>query len=133
MWVFLEISDWTNNLSLRFVGAEIAILKLIVVSGNVTCVMSFINKVCYTSVNVEMLRYSGEIKEKFNTLLKKSMYTILLFFSHSHPLIKFSVLVNGHNKPVPREGRPPLPTPTEYLCLVRASLRSKKISTIVSI
>ncbi|KAG5313633.1 SRP14 protein, partial [Acromyrmex insinuator] len=38
---------------------------------------------------------------------------------------------NGHNKPVPRKGRPPLPTPTEYLCLVRASLRNKKITTII--
>ncbi|XP_034940019.1 signal recognition particle 14 kDa protein [Chelonus insularis] len=38
---------------------------------------------------------------------------------------------NGHNKPVPREGRAPLPKPTEYLCLVRASLRSKKISTVI--
>ncbi|XP_011697130.1 PREDICTED: signal recognition particle 14 kDa protein [Wasmannia auropunctata] len=38
---------------------------------------------------------------------------------------------NGHNKPVPRKGRPPLPTPTEYLCLVRASLRNKKISTVI--
>lgn len=41
--------------------------------------------------------------------------------------------VNGHNKPVPREGRPALPTPTEFLCLVRATLRSKKISTVVCI
>ncbi|KZC11226.1 Signal recognition particle 14 kDa protein, partial [Dufourea novaeangliae] len=38
---------------------------------------------------------------------------------------------NGYNKPVPREGRPPLPTPTEFLCLVRATLRSRKISTII--
>ncbi|XP_012535589.1 signal recognition particle 14 kDa protein [Monomorium pharaonis] len=38
---------------------------------------------------------------------------------------------NGHNKPVPREGRPPLPNPTEYLCLVRATLRNKKISTVI--
>ncbi|XP_012286918.1 signal recognition particle 14 kDa protein isoform X1 [Orussus abietinus] len=38
---------------------------------------------------------------------------------------------NGFNKPEPRKGRPPLPTPTEYLCLVRASLRSRKISTII--
>ncbi|XP_014488305.1 PREDICTED: signal recognition particle 14 kDa protein [Dinoponera quadriceps] len=38
---------------------------------------------------------------------------------------------NGYNKPVPRESRPPLPTPTEYLCLVRACLRSKKISTVI--
>ncbi|XP_076234452.1 signal recognition particle 14 isoform X1 [Calliopsis andreniformis] len=38
---------------------------------------------------------------------------------------------NGYNKPVPREGRPPLPTPTEYLCLVRAKLKSKKISTVI--
>ncbi|RLU18515.1 hypothetical protein DMN91_008872 [Ooceraea biroi] len=38
---------------------------------------------------------------------------------------------NGHNKPVPRKGRASLPTPTEYLCLVRASLRSRKISTVI--
>ncbi|XP_063981843.1 signal recognition particle 14 kDa protein [Diachasmimorpha longicaudata] len=38
---------------------------------------------------------------------------------------------NGHNKPVPREGKPPLPKPSEYLCLVRATLRSKKISTVI--
>ncbi|CAD6209201.1 GSCOCG00003778001-RA-CDS [Cotesia congregata] len=37
---------------------------------------------------------------------------------------------NGHNKPEPREGNPPLPKPTEYLCLVRAKLHSKKISTV---
>ncbi|KAH0948105.1 hypothetical protein HN011_011098 [Eciton burchellii] len=38
---------------------------------------------------------------------------------------------NGYNKPIPRKGRPTLPTPTEYLCLVRASLRSRKISTVI--
>ncbi|XP_012255353.1 signal recognition particle 14 kDa protein [Athalia rosae] len=38
---------------------------------------------------------------------------------------------DGHDKPVPRKGRPALPTPTEFLCLVRASLRSKKISTVI--
>lgn len=43
------------------------------------------------------------------------------------------VSVNGFNKPVPRKDRPPLPTPMEYLCLVRATLRNKKISTVVRI
>ncbi|KAG8036498.1 hypothetical protein G9C98_003820 [Cotesia typhae] len=38
---------------------------------------------------------------------------------------------NGHNKPEPRKGNPPLPKPTEYLCLVRAKLHSKKISTVI--
>lgn len=38
---------------------------------------------------------------------------------------------NGHNKPVPRKGMPPLPTPNEFLCLVRATLRSKKITTVI--
>ncbi|XP_015610254.1 signal recognition particle 14 kDa protein [Cephus cinctus] len=38
---------------------------------------------------------------------------------------------DGHNKPEPREGRPRLPAPSEYLCLVRASLRSKKIATVI--
>nr|XP_033339112.1 signal recognition particle 14 kDa protein isoform X2 [Megalopta genalis] len=38
---------------------------------------------------------------------------------------------NGHNKPVPRKGRPPLPTPNEFFCLVRATLKTKKISTVI--
>ncbi|KAK2584980.1 hypothetical protein KPH14_008511 [Odynerus spinipes] len=38
---------------------------------------------------------------------------------------------NGHNKPVPRKGKPPLPIPSEFLCLVRATFRSKKISTVI--
>lgn len=38
---------------------------------------------------------------------------------------------DGHNKPKPREGRPPLKEPDEYLCLIRAQYKSKKISTIV--
>ncbi|XP_015520484.1 signal recognition particle 14 kDa protein [Neodiprion pinetum] len=38
---------------------------------------------------------------------------------------------DGHEKPVPRDGRAALPAPTEYLCLVRASLRSKKIATVI--
>ncbi|XP_012243780.1 signal recognition particle 14 [Bombus vancouverensis nearcticus] len=40
---------------------------------------------------------------------------------------------NGHNKPVPRKGKPALPTPAEFLCLIRATCRSKKISTVVHI
>lgn len=40
--------------------------------------------------------------------------------------------VNGHNKPKPREGRKPLPDPSEYLCLIRAKTSSKKLSTVVS-
>lgn len=38
---------------------------------------------------------------------------------------------DGHDKPKPREGRPPLPEPQENLCLIRAKLRSKKIATVV--
>ena len=38
---------------------------------------------------------------------------------------------DGHTKPQPRKGS--LPDPTEYKCLVRASLANKKISTVVSI
>jgi len=33
---------------------------------------------------------------------------------------------DGHNKPKPREGRPPLKEPDEYLCLIRAQYKSKK-------
>lgn len=40
-------------------------------------------------------------------------------------------LGDGHQKPQPRPGRPPLPTPTEHMCLVRATSRSKKISTVI--
>ncbi|XP_037947219.1 signal recognition particle 14 kDa protein [Teleopsis dalmanni] len=38
---------------------------------------------------------------------------------------------NGHDRPIPREGKPPLPEPDTYMCLMRAQSKSKKISTIV--
>uniref|UniRef100_A0A1A9ULZ5 Signal recognition particle 14 kDa protein n=2 Tax=Glossina TaxID=44049 RepID=A0A1A9ULZ5_GLOAU len=38
---------------------------------------------------------------------------------------------NGHDRPVPREGKPPLPKPEEYMCLMRVHSKSKKISTVV--
>ncbi|PSN43885.1 Signal recognition particle 14 kDa protein [Blattella germanica] len=38
---------------------------------------------------------------------------------------------DGRTKPTPREGRKPLPEPTEYMCLMRATLRNKKITTVV--
>lgn len=39
---------------------------------------------------------------------------------------------DGHNRPQPREGRPALPVPNEFKCLIRAKSSSKKLSTIVS-
>ncbi|XP_063231281.1 signal recognition particle 14 kDa protein [Bacillus rossius redtenbacheri] len=38
---------------------------------------------------------------------------------------------DGRTKPDPRPGNKPLPEPTEYSCLMRATLRSKKIATVV--
>ncbi|KXJ71338.1 signal recognition particle 14 kDa protein [Aedes albopictus] len=38
---------------------------------------------------------------------------------------------DGHDRPKPREGNPPLPKPAEYQCLIRARSRSKKLSTVV--
>lgn len=38
---------------------------------------------------------------------------------------------DGHDKPKPREGKPPLPI-TEYKCLIRAQSKSKKLSTVVN-
>ncbi|XP_066996421.1 signal recognition particle 14 kDa protein [Anabrus simplex] len=38
---------------------------------------------------------------------------------------------DGRTKPKPCEGRKPLPDSTEYTCLMRATLRNKKISTVV--
>ncbi|EDW16531.1 signal recognition particle 14 kDa protein isoform X1 [Drosophila mojavensis] len=38
---------------------------------------------------------------------------------------------DGHDRPVPREGRKPLPKPETYMCLMRAQFKSKKISTVV--
>ncbi|XP_063430467.1 signal recognition particle 14 kDa protein-like [Mytilus trossulus] len=37
---------------------------------------------------------------------------------------------DGHTKPQPRKGN--LPDPTEFKCLIRASLGNKKLSTVVS-
>lgn len=39
---------------------------------------------------------------------------------------------DGRKRPKPRQGREPLPEPTEYYCLLRATCKSKKISTVVS-
>ncbi|XP_011502674.1 PREDICTED: signal recognition particle 14 kDa protein [Ceratosolen solmsi marchali] len=38
---------------------------------------------------------------------------------------------NGHNKPESRKGQVSLPPPSEYFCLVRAKLKSKKLSTVI--
>lgn len=40
---------------------------------------------------------------------------------------------NGHDRPVPREGRPPLTEPEEYMCLMRATCKSKKVSLSLNI
>ena len=45
---------------------------------------------------------------------------------------------DGRNRPEPRPGsknaaKNPLPKPEQYQCLVRARLRQKKISTVVSL
>ncbi|KAH8354316.1 hypothetical protein KR084_007134, partial [Drosophila pseudotakahashii] len=37
---------------------------------------------------------------------------------------------DGHDKPVPREGRPPLPKPQTYMCLIRAQSKSQKVTPI---
>lgn len=42
------------------------------------------------------------------------------------------MLDDGHDKPTPREGRPPLEQTNEYSCLMRARCKSKKLATIVS-
>lgn len=39
---------------------------------------------------------------------------------------------DGYDRPKPREGRPPLPIPSEYKCLIRAKSSSQKLSTVVS-
>ncbi|KAK9702185.1 Signal recognition particle 14kD protein [Popillia japonica] len=38
---------------------------------------------------------------------------------------------DGHTKPKPRPGRPPLPESQEHMCIVRAKSRTKKISTVI--
>lgn len=38
---------------------------------------------------------------------------------------------DGRNKPTPRKGRPTPPEPSEYKCLIRATLGNKKISTVI--
>uniref|UniRef100_A0A8D8D516 Signal recognition particle 14 kDa protein n=1 Tax=Culex pipiens TaxID=7175 RepID=A0A8D8D516_CULPI len=38
---------------------------------------------------------------------------------------------DGHDRPKPREGNPPLSKPAEYQCLIRAKSRSRKLATVV--
>lgn len=45
--------------------------------------------------------------------------------------VTLSVVVDGHNKPTPRKSKPPLPEPAEYMCIVRAKSRTKKITTVI--
>lgn len=50
----------------------------------------------------------------------------------SHVFFSRFIVDDGHDRPKPREGRPPLPPPDEYKCLIRAKSSSKKLSTVVS-
>jgi len=45
-------------------------------------------------------------------------------------LINYYSLDDGHDKPVPRAGRPPLPKPETYMCLMRAQSKSQKVTPI---
>ncbi|EEB19058.1 Signal recognition particle 14 kDa protein, putative [Pediculus humanus corporis] len=38
---------------------------------------------------------------------------------------------DGRTTPIPREGKKPLPPPSEYHCLMRATYKTKKISTVI--
>ncbi|XP_046987244.1 signal recognition particle 14 kDa protein [Schistocerca americana] len=38
---------------------------------------------------------------------------------------------DGRTKPHPAKGKKPLPEPTEFMCLMRATLKNKKISTVI--
>uniref|UniRef100_A0A1B0DFS1 Signal recognition particle 14 kDa protein n=2 Tax=Phlebotomus papatasi TaxID=29031 RepID=A0A1B0DFS1_PHLPP len=38
---------------------------------------------------------------------------------------------DGNDRPQPREGRPKLPEPEEYMCIIRAKSKNKKLSTVV--
>ena len=38
---------------------------------------------------------------------------------------------DGRNRPTPREGKPPLPEADEHFCLIRATSKAKKLSTVV--
>ncbi|KAJ3649225.1 hypothetical protein Zmor_020978 [Zophobas morio] len=38
---------------------------------------------------------------------------------------------DGRDRPIPRDGKTPLPNPQEHMCLVRAKSRTKKISTVI--
>ncbi|XP_058792367.1 signal recognition particle 14 kDa protein [Phymastichus coffea] len=69
-------------------------------------------------------------------LLENDVFLIELnkFFEKSRQTGSVSLTIkryNGHNRPKPREGRPALPPPAEYLCLVRANYKSKKLSTVI--
>lgn len=46
-------------------------------------------------------------------------------------LLNCPVVDDGHDRPVPRPGKPALPAPDEYKCLIRATSKSKKLSTVV--
>lgn len=59
-------------------------------------------------------------------------FIIFTLFHLKFVIISFPISDDGHDRPKPREGRPPLPTSTEYKCLIRAKSSSKKLSTVVA-
>lgn len=55
-----------------------------------------------------------------------------VFFPDYNLFISFAAIADdGHDRPTPREGKPPLPQ-SEFKCLIRAQSKSKKLSTVVN-
>ncbi|GAB0093595.1 Signal recognition particle 14 kDa protein [Sergentomyia squamirostris] len=62
------------------------------------------------------------------------MSQLMLLAQNSKDKSSFTVTFkryDGNDKPQPREGHPRLPQPDEYMCLIRAKSKNKKLSTVV--
>lgn len=91
-----------------------------------------------------LLSVSARNDSSFTVTFKRCNFNLFVYvlcknIEHSHNFIRifstiFCILIldDGHNCPKPREGKPPLPKPDEYKCLIRAISKSKKLSTVVN-
>lgn len=85
-------------------------------------------------VNAVDFKRPPHLYRNFQTMyvfLVKTTSSRVFHLITNYPLRPPSHPDDGHDRPVPRPGKPALPEPDEYKCLIRATSGSRKLSTVV--
>lgn len=81
------------------------------------------------------LQFILRLEKIANAAKKDSSFTITFKRCEWNTLFLKKIIIglwftdDGHDKPVPRAGRPPLPKPDTYMCLIRAQSKSQKVTS----